>query len=243
MLLYGMGYSWQTKVYFSPRRPWPPDATQSLFAALHAIGFAFSEPRVVAQYISPTGWPAKSISDESALIEFIDQQQGGSVSLYHSSLDFHGLLSLSPSSEGFPMLGWAEAAYGYAGLHLDTNEMLTPDHTLKHKAFEAAFRASHALARVTNALYGVGDLINSRLDDLYVLREDLDERRLPRIAWWNYFDADYVSRLGENRFHGGGAWLSYQDDLGLTYITRPPRGLLHAPDALNFPSPESPTVP
>ena len=227
-------FTWETRIYFPIAQPWDTVQFDRVLTAVEAAGllipFASEE---WAAWIVPTGrWRDRRVAvDRYQTLQILQEHGGGFLCLASSVPDVRATLSLDPQAlvhyEGETER--ASAFYGNLSLSVDLGTMLDDgDVNLLPEAVMLVWRCSLAMARSVYTVYGMGDFVNRNLSSPIFFRDDLDNLRVPRLAWWNYFGSAYCNHWQEAEWPGAGVWAAPRDDHGWTVIMRPPYGPLRA---------------
>ncbi len=241
-----MNYYWCTRIYFQQRRDWSYPFLVSVFEAIASAGFDFqkSSSSGAGRWTSPEGWPYKDVDSLDAALKLTEQHFGGNVTIHNPSNGIHASLGIYSRGANQVSSGAAEEVFGNITLYVSGNELVEHDETLYKSGVLSVFQASLLLATTVEAIYGVGDFESSRLETCIVLAEDIESGRIPRLAWWNYFNKDYLYKIGRNRFTAGSAWHDHEGDNYRVIVMRPPTGQFHAaPEDLQISMPSQPPLP
>lgn len=238
-------YEWFTKIYFPIASDWNVAQYYRVLSVVGSAGLVVPfESSQWEPYWSPLvllPGKDKRVANRLELLQLLQKEGGGYVGLASEWPDIRATLFFDPgakqsvnlvkefdfgASASANLQTQAEAGYGILHLMVDPRTMLTDlDTRLIPDAVRLIWRASLAMARSVDAVYGLGDF--SILSSPTIDRDDLDNRRVPRLAWWNYFGPEYFKRWSEAEWPGGGTWAEHRDEHGWTVIMRPPEGLLH----------------
>ena len=146
------------------------------------------------------------------------------IDLWHLAENMAFSLILSPSliDKDNSQAESAESEYGHTSLFLDYAYLKDTSLPQVSRRYRLIFDWSKQLAHVTHAIYGWGDLESSFYSPGPVVRaSDLRQAVIPRLSWWNYFDANYASQVGLNRISTAGAWRIKDDEFGREIVMSP----------------------
>jgi hypothetical protein len=228
-----MSNVWLSTIYFPKVQELPMDLIADLVNRLAKWGLEYPPPAGAIWYSSPDSWYAEGVylEDVPTYIEGIPleealrltkQYQCGQISLYDHTTETTATLGFELC--GMPTWNEKTAEHHYGSIHL------TVDYAYLHRdpadlirqRYLQIFRWCNTIAKTKDAIYGWGDLEYSILDGGYpVPKSALEEWHIPRIAWWNYFSDEYVTRLGENLLGSAGPWMTLEQE-GIILILRPP---------------------
>ena len=227
-----MGYEWFSRAYFPVALNWKAIDYQRVVSAVEQAGLIIPlESYEWTAYWRPFDrTESKTVPDRPTLFQWMEKDSAGYIGVASASPDVRANLVIDPRAEfGFPSQGdHADDAYGCLSLLVDPHTMLDESENLIADAVKLIWRCSLAMARSVETIYGLGDFFNRNNSSPVIYLDDIAHRRVPRLAWWNYFGPDYFKHWNEAEWPGAGVWAEHRDDHGWTVIMRPPEGPLHS---------------
>jgi hypothetical protein len=224
-----MGFYWQTQIYFETPQDWESGFFESVMQAVGQMGLEFSiDPSTgLGSWFGPDSGPSQKVDFQTAM-GLIEQHRGGDLHVYNRMLDLRGDLSIYQKRVIKGRENHADAAFTNLNLYVPGVDLIEDIDTLSEQKFMFVFQVSLVLAKLSKALYGVGDLESSNWGNAVIEAKDIIDHRIPRLGWWNYFGKGYDPTNEYGRFATSSHWLSRWTPEGAAiFITRPPVGSLH----------------